>query len=286
MRRIFDAVHDLTRHWDACSTVGALGEDLRWWQDILMRWDGLRIIHRSQKRVEIWTDAATTKGIGAHFGPREACTSAFSRPVPDKHHGKDILFLETLALLDALREWKQALRDKEVVCKIDNAALVACVRSARCDQKAIQTLIRYIFALAMELHLTLIPDWVPSAENDVADALSRFDWPYLQRTRPHVIQLAHNPPPTLSLAHHSRNIRALRNPPLPPMSSHTYTIPFQNERSIPPTSSILVRGGGRGPDSGHVPLVRSVGEHPPITRRCDQKLCRVLEAGLLARLGG
>ncbi len=193
MRRIFDAVHDLTRHWDACSTVGALGEDLRWWQDILMRWDGLRIIHRSQKRVEIWTDAATTKGIGAHFGPREACTSAFSRPVPDKHHGKDILFLETLALLDALREWKQALRDKEVVCKIDNAALVACVRSARCDQKAIQTLIRYIFALAMELHLTLIPDWVPSAENDVADALSRFDWPYLQRTRPHVIQLAPQP---------------------------------------------------------------------------------------------
>lgn len=186
MRRIYDGVRDLTNRWGSQTTSGALGEDLRWWRSTLATWDGVGIIPRDLPRIEVWTDAATTRGLGGHLGPREACTKTFSVQVDPRHTGKDIFFLETLALLTAFRTWAEDLKDHEVVCKVDNAALAACLRSGSCDHRATQTLLRHLFALAMELHVTLISDWVPSAVNDVADALSRFDWPYLRTRRPNV----------------------------------------------------------------------------------------------------
>lgn len=193
LRRIYDAANASELDGSSRSTTGALGDELRWWRSIMDRWDGMTILPVNRPRTEIWSDAATTRGLGAHLGPRERCTAALSLEVPLQHQGKDILFLETLAVLEALRRWGPSLEGNEVMCKIDNAALVASLRSGRCHQRATMALIREIMGLALELHLTITPDWIPSAENDVADALSRFDWPYLNARRPHVTSLLPQP---------------------------------------------------------------------------------------------
>lgn len=188
MRRIYDAATTAAAAWRPVPMSGPLRDELRWWRATLDRWDGTRLL-RHTPSIEVWTDAATSGGLGAHLGPREACLAAWSRPTPTQHSGKDILFLECLALLEAVRGWAAALSGHKVVCKLDNMALVAVIRSGRCDQRATQTLVREIFAVAIERHFDLSPDWVPSEVNDVADALSRSDLDALARNRPHVLAL-------------------------------------------------------------------------------------------------
>lgn len=189
MRRIYDAVAVALATWTPLPVRGGLRDELAWWASTLDRWDGVRILDNSPS-VEIWTDAATSKGMGAHLGPREACEDAWALPIPPRHQGKDVLFLECLALLEAVRRWSGRLAGRCVSCKIDNMALVAIVRSGRCDQSATQALIRETFGIAIEHHIDLVPDWVPSKDDDVADALSRFDIPFLSLHRPHVLRVA------------------------------------------------------------------------------------------------
>lgn len=82
-----------------------------------------------------------------------------------------------------------------VMVKVDNMALSASLRSGRCEQKATMALLQEIFVIALERHLDLVPDWIPSAVNDLADALSRFDHVYISSHHPHVnVQLpVHRP---------------------------------------------------------------------------------------------
>lgn len=186
MSRIYAAVHKAVTNWQTVRVGRGLRDELEWWSGVLEKWDGVTLLYRDQRRVEVWTDAATTKGVGGHLGPREACTRAFSMTVRKKHSLKPILFLETLAVVEAIKMWSEELENKEVVFKVDNMALFYGLRSGKCDHKPTQSLLRWIFARALELHMTIVPDWVPSKVNDVADALSRFDWPYLLHNRKHV----------------------------------------------------------------------------------------------------
>lgn len=173
--------------------TGPLRDELQWWRAMLDRWDGQRLL-RHTPALEVWTDAATSGGMGAHLGPREACVAAWSRLILARHAGKDILFLECLALLEAVRGWADMLSGHVVVC----LALAAIIRSGRCDQRATQALVREIFDIAIERHLDLSPDWVPSEVNDVADALSRSDMLSLARRRPHVLALLPTAPTHVS----------------------------------------------------------------------------------------
>lgn len=62
-------------------------------------------------------------------------------------------------------------------------ALVAIIRSGRCGQ-ATQTFLGEIFGVAIEHHIDLVPDWVLSKLNDIAEALSRFNAPLFSSRRP------------------------------------------------------------------------------------------------------
>ena len=70
MRRLYDAVHASASTWLSQDVRAELLEDVWWWRTILDRWDGMAIID-NRPNIELWTDAATTKGLGAHLGPRE-----------------------------------------------------------------------------------------------------------------------------------------------------------------------------------------------------------------------
>lgn len=78
--------------------------------------------------------------------------------VPPRHEGKHILFLETLVVLKVLKSWGAGLEGCRLLYRVDNMTLSACLRSGRCEQKAIMSLIRYIIATTLEQHINLVPD--------------------------------------------------------------------------------------------------------------------------------
>jgi hypothetical protein len=86
-------------------------------------------------------------GMGGHLGLKDSCTTAFSLPLPDRHLGKVIMFLETLALLTAIRTWSSTVGGGFVTCFIDNLVLAASLEDCFCRHRATQTLFREIFGL-------------------------------------------------------------------------------------------------------------------------------------------
>jgi hypothetical protein len=50
-------------------------------------------LHADKLGVEIWSDAAISKGTGAYLGFKAGCTAAMSLPVDKRHGGKDFMFL-------------------------------------------------------------------------------------------------------------------------------------------------------------------------------------------------
>lgn len=184
LRRVFDAMSDGAGPWSTMSSP--LREEFHWWRARLVSWDGCTLLSHTLPATEVWTDAASTVGLGGHLGPKSACTEVFALPIPARHQGKDIMFLEALALLTALRRWEDALRDRMVTCFVDNTVLASAIRSGSCRHGPTQVIIREIFGLAMAAHMTLVPSWVASAENDLADAMSRFDFTYVLSRYPSV----------------------------------------------------------------------------------------------------
>jgi hypothetical protein len=152
--------------------------DLRWWASTLNTWTGSLLLYEPVGTQEIWTDAASTKGIGGHLGPKTNILDTFCH-APRLRGNHDIMQLEAMALKEALERWGQQLRHHRITCKVDNTVLASALVTGRVRHEPTQEVIREIFGLAIAHSLTLVPDWIPSAENDVADALSRFDSAYL-----------------------------------------------------------------------------------------------------------
>ncbi len=60
-------------------------------------------------------------------------------------------------------------------CFVDNTVLAAALTSGSCRHRPCQAVIRSTFHIAMTYDVKIAPRWIPSHENVLADALSRFD---------------------------------------------------------------------------------------------------------------
>lgn len=192
LRRIYDAAQQPVQP-GAAKEGTALHAELKWWLATLRSWDGLTLLRPTGPTFEIWTDAATTSGIGGHLGPQAQVADVFAQPVERRHRNKTILFLETLAVVTALRKWSSVVAGGQVHLKVDNQALAFALRSGRCRERSTMSLIRDIFTIALQFHFSFSVAWVDTKQNCVADALSRFDLPFLKTNFPSVAAIL---PPT------------------------------------------------------------------------------------------
>lgn len=150
--------------------------ELRWWRDLLSSWCGSSILSSSPLvAIHMWTDASL-RALGGHLGLASSPTASFFRDVPRRHRRKNIRFLEALAVLDSLRVFLPhvlASGASHLVVHVDNENVEFGLRSGRSRDPLTQTLLREIFGLCFHNRLTLVPVCVSSAENVLADLLSR-----------------------------------------------------------------------------------------------------------------
>ncbi|KAJ9092925.1 hypothetical protein QFC21_006637 [Naganishia friedmannii] len=95
-------------------------------------------------------------------------------PANLKHMKKDILFKEALAVLRSVEIWSARMQRHQVIFHIDNQALVASLNKGGCTQRPAQAIVRRIYPLAAWSSFRFRAEWISSAENSRADALSRF----------------------------------------------------------------------------------------------------------------
>jgi hypothetical protein len=205
LRRLYNALscYKLQSHHPRRVT-SSMRADLRWWLAFLPQWDGITLIRPSRRIFWVWTDAAGTKGLGGYYleDPDEALrnvtpTRAFSARVPRHHRHKHINTKEMLAVHKAIELWGTPgpLSGGRLILYIDNTAVVGGLAKRSIKGEAMNTL-RSLLVKAAAFDLELVPRWIPTAENTLADALSRREWRKIADLCPQLTQKSLTPKPS------------------------------------------------------------------------------------------
>ena len=144
--------------------------DLRWWLQFLTSWSSISLIQLSRPIFDVATDTSGAKGIGgvhSHI--------VFSEQIPSRHKAKKIDWKELFAVLHAFMLWHEGWKGGTVRLACDNSSVVDAINKHSIKGPAIVPLQR-IFLIAAVHNIQILPFWIPSRENIVADAASHFDY--------------------------------------------------------------------------------------------------------------
>jgi len=159
--------------------------DLRWWLQFLTSWSSVSMIQLSRISFDVATDASGAKGIGGVYN-----RLVFSERIPSRHKSKKIDWKEMFAVLHAFLLWHEGWRGGKVRLACDNSSVVDAINKHSIKGPAIVPLQR-IFLIAAVYDIEILPFWIPSEENIVADAASRYDYKKLANLG---LQVSHNLP--------------------------------------------------------------------------------------------
>jgi hypothetical protein len=186
-RRLYDAEQGASSPNHHIKINNAMRADIKWWLKLLPAHSGIRLISPTRPTYTMWTDAAGTKGIGAfissgHHGaiPHAAVFQSLkqddilSSRLRFKQRDEHINIKEMLAILAAFRRWGKSITGHEVYLYCDNTAVVCALRRKTTRGRLMQALRKVLLSAAL-LDVLIVPTWLPSKDNFLADALSRFD---------------------------------------------------------------------------------------------------------------
>jgi len=147
---------------------------------------------------------------------------------PKRHREKHITFKELHAVVHAVELFGRGARweDREIVINTDNTEVAAAVQTGYIKHVASQSLLRRLWLSAAAGRFRISTIWLPSNDNGLADALSRFDWIKAQDIDPIAWRALQR--------RQSRNLSSLH--PLPPQDRSRY---FPPRRLVPnPTVAV------------------------------------------------
>lgn len=178
LRRLFDA---LRRPAVIVRITGDMRADLLWWDTFLEHWNGVALIRHVDSRVtwHIWTDASGKFGMGGYILDHPdhiqsiQLKDVFSIKTATRHRSKDIQFKEMKAVHHAMELWLHQLRGSRLVLYCDNDACVNGLRKSSMHGPAMAPL-RDIAMLAATHDIIVVPTWISTKANQLADDLSRF----------------------------------------------------------------------------------------------------------------
>jgi len=180
---------------------------LRWWGKILEAAPERSITQEHRERVYLWSNAAGTKGLGAYYhDPRQFTHkdptstsreqedtyprpgSAFSIALPRylAQANEHINTKELRAVEQALLYWGERWRGTKVLMHIHNRAVVYWLENLTMRGRSMDVLRRCLL-LAANYDLESEPRWIPTHENGLADALSRFDYERITNLAPQLV---------------------------------------------------------------------------------------------------
>ena len=119
--------------------------------------------------LELYTDAAGSKGYGAILGQRW-----FFGCFPDKWQSFNITFLELFPIVLAVRLWSCHMSNRYIVFVTDNAALVSIINQQTSKHKLVMTLIRDLVSTSLRFNIIFRARHIPGLNNTRADCLSRL----------------------------------------------------------------------------------------------------------------
>ena len=146
--------------------------DLYWWALFLEEWNGVSMFDgmvHSTPVATVTSDASGSWGCGAYSSPG----AWFQFQWPSSWNHIHITVKELLPIVVACGVWGHLWHGKTILCRCDNAAVVAIIRSGSSKDRVAMHLMRCLFFFTAIHQLFIVPQHVPGKENTAADRLSR-----------------------------------------------------------------------------------------------------------------
>ncbi len=172
LRRAYTVIAKTPSQFHHIKLNHELKSDLRMWLKFLKSFNGVYLFHErewlSSTVLQCYTDASNM-GYGLVFGHKWVYGS-----FPDSWSRLNIALREAYPVMLLFEMFGQELKQKKLILKIDNEALVSMLNDTTSKNPSIMVLIRHIVLKTMEHNVVYKASWLATKENYLADALSRL----------------------------------------------------------------------------------------------------------------
>ena len=149
-------------------------KDIQWWEKFLPTYNSVSIMWMDQIKEPdtlVASDACLT-GIGGLKGKQY-----YHLQLPQNYKeqkGMNIVYLELLAILVALRKWGQQLNGKRFALHCDNMAVVQVINNGTARDNLLQKMLRNVAYLCVVGQFEVVAHHILGMDNRVPDILSRL----------------------------------------------------------------------------------------------------------------
>ena len=142
--------------------------DLHWFNVFLAQYNGVTFYDINPINAMIELDASLT-GLGGRFS-----NAVYALPIPRNYKDYNIVQLEMLNIVVALKIWGSQWTSKKIVIRCDNKAVVDALSSGKARDVRLPTIARNVWLLSSLYNIHLVFQHVYGTANPVADLLSRW----------------------------------------------------------------------------------------------------------------
>ena len=178
-RRLINATCGLTKQHHHLRITTDMRKDLDLWLQFFRDFNGISVFHDrfwvSNEDMQLFTDSAGGTGFGAYFAGKWAYGS-WPQSWVEQGIVDDITVLELFPLLVSLHTWGEHLRNKKILFRVDNFAVVHIVNSITLKSDRVMSILRAFTLQCLKLNIAVKAQHVSGCLNWVADSLSRLQF--------------------------------------------------------------------------------------------------------------
>lgn len=209
LRRFYDAMSGIKHEFHKIRITEGMREDFRMWLFFLTSFSGVCYIPENawleNEHLQLFTDSAgrADLGGGCYLNGNWAF---FPWPLDWSKHEvmKDITFLEMVPVLLSLYLWGPELKNKKIILRIDNEALVAIINKQSAKSKRVMHILRHFVLRCMRHNILFKAVHIRTKLNNIADSISRKQWARLRQLVPDLAERAPIPPLFQSMIYEMR----------------------------------------------------------------------------------
>ena len=167
LNRLLEVLHSMEDKKQVALTIDAK-RDINWFIKFLPLYNYITFFDHRPTNYSIELDASL-HGLGARWG-----SQLYAMVLPLGYLDLQIVHLEMLNILAALRVWKDQWKDKKVAIACDNLAVVQVINVGRTRDLTLAAIARNIQFQAAVNNINLKVTHIAGKKNVIADLLSRW----------------------------------------------------------------------------------------------------------------
>ena len=183
LQRMIDLARSVQKPLHHIKLSSGFFQDLKMWKDLISNWNGENFFLSSE-----WY-ASDTLNLHTEFLHRGIFGKKWFQGKWQSHQqlgqpGISIAWQELFAIVVACQIWGGLLADQRIKFHWDNEAVVSIINSKRSPIPRVMDLMRHLTLLTLKHNMYIHAVHIPGKHNDIADAISRFQFQWFQKLVP------------------------------------------------------------------------------------------------------